>query len=57
MKLTWKLILCLFGRHDPGEWKHYNAGIEEQKCKRCSSVVGLRCKLEACTVTDPPRDY
>lgn len=51
MTLTWKLILCLFGKHDSGEWQKFNAGVEEQRCRRCDSVVGLRA------ITNQPRDY
>lgn len=57
MKLSWHLLLCLFGRHDPGEWQRYSSGTEEQKCKHCNATVGLRLVLEACTVYDPPKDY
>jgi hypothetical protein len=39
MKLTWKLILCLVGKHDSCPWKSAVGGRNIRVCFRCGTIT------------------
>ncbi len=50
MKLHWKLLLCMFGRHEKakGDWKKACSGTKLiRMCPRCTTIIEERSMLEA----------
>lgn len=39
MKFTWKLLFCMFGRHEPGSWRAAVGGRNIRTCIYCDKLT------------------
>lgn len=39
MRLTWRLLLCLIGKHDPGAWRDAFPNRCIRLCRNCDTII------------------